>query len=141
MKILVPVDGSEQSMRAVAYALKKAKDHPSIEVTLLTVAYQYDVTAFDGAVLLQQLATERSQEVFKEKLEEAKKVFDAAGVKVNAELLVGDPASVIISYVEKKDIDEVIMGSRGMSPLKAAVIGSVTYKVLQNVDVPVLVVK
>jgi len=38
MKVLVPVDGSENSMRALEYVLKIAKSHPSVEVTLVVAA-------------------------------------------------------------------------------------------------------
>ena len=48
---------------------------------------------------------------------------------------------MIIHYVGKNGIDKIIMVSRGLSPLKAAVVGSVTYKVLHNVKIPVTVIK
>lgn len=41
MKVLVPVDGSENSMRAVSYAMKIAKTHSKVEVTLHAVACVY----------------------------------------------------------------------------------------------------
>jgi len=139
MKILVPVDGSENSMRAVSYALKMAKSHSKIEVTLLAVACIYESyipeAVFDNKV---NVACQNKFTLF---LENAKNVFLDQGASANAVLLQGEPAGAIIHYAEQNGIDKIIMGSRGLSPLKAAVLGSVTYKVLNNVKVPVTVIK
>lgn len=140
MKILVPVDGSENSMRAVSYALNMAKAHANMEITLLTVACWYSNYNAETILTLNEI-NEECQKHFSLKLEDAKKVFTDRGVSVNAVLMQGDPASVIIHYVEENGIDKVIIGSRGLGLLKAAMLGSVTYKVLHNVNVPVTVIK
>lgn len=140
MKVLVPVDGSENSMRAASYALKMAKTHSKVEVILLAVACLY--SNYDGeAFLNEDKLNVDCQNLFSLRLDDAKNVFADQGVPVNAVLLQGDPADVIIHYAEKNGIDKIVMGSRGLSPLKAAVLGSVTYKVLQNVKIPVTVIK
>lgn len=46
MKVLVPVDGSENSVRVAEYVLMMAKNHPSMEVILLAVACHYDASYF-----------------------------------------------------------------------------------------------
>ncbi len=144
MKLLVPVDGSENSLRAIQYVLKMAKTHPSMEVILLTAACPTDIIYFATDPFIGTSGTQVYQQcesTFSEKLAAAKKIFDEAGIPVKAELIHGDPAQTIISYIEDKGIDKVVMGSRGLSPLKGIVFGSVTYKVLSNVKIPVTVVK
>ncbi|MBF7083800.1 universal stress protein [Desulfallas sp. Bu1-1] len=123
MKILVPLDGSENSMRAVEYALSLAKKCPGVKVGLISVVYPFTST---------QAGTS---------MEKARELFTREGVKVSTEILEGDPAETIIKYVNDHGIDTVIMGSRGMGALRGMVLGSVSYKVLGNVHVPVTIVK
>jgi nucleotide-binding universal stress UspA family protein len=140
MKVLVPVDGSENSMRAVSYAFNMAKNHPKMEVTLLAVACW--MANYSGRYVLGlEEMNEDCKKQFSVKLEDAKNYFADRGVSVHAVLLQGDPADAIIDYAEKNGINKIIMGSRGLGPLKAAVMGSVTYKVLHHVNIPVTVIK
>lgn len=141
MKVLVPVDGSENSMRAVEFALQMAKNHPAVEVILLAVACHYETRYFEGYAVDGELLSRQCQEQFAEVLHKASQVFTDAGVEVKTEMLTGDPGTAIAGYVEDNGIDRVIMGSRGLSPFKGMILGSVTYKVLHNVKVPVTVVK
>lgn len=143
MKVLVPVDGSEAALRAAKHALEAAKAHANLEVTLLAVACQVDFNHFtefsDWNEYLRQTAS--CKELYAAGLAAAKRLFDEAGVPVQTELLVGDPGGLIAAYAEAKGMDRVIMGSRGLSPLKGAILGSVAYKVLSSVKMPVIIVK
>lgn len=141
MKILVPVDGSENSLRAARYALQMAKTHPSVEVTLLTVACFYDAGYISDSWAKIELLDPRCEEIFAKRLDEVKKIFEDEGVPVSTELMTGEPGKVIKSYVEEKNIDKVVMGSRGFSPFKAMILGSIAYKVLSTVKVPVTIIK
>ncbi|BCV22053.1 universal stress protein [Moorella sp. Hama-1] len=141
MKVLVPVDGSDNSMRAVDYALQMVKNHPTVEVTLLAVACHYETRYIEGYALDGELLSKQCQEQFGEVLVKARQVFKDAGVEVKTEMVTGDPGTAITAYVEDNAIDRVVMGSRGLSPFKGMILGSVTYKVLHNVKVPVTIVK
>ncbi|SFH18611.1 Universal stress protein family protein [Desulfotomaculum arcticum] len=92
-------------------------------------------------VLDTNVINEECRQQFALILENAKTIFSDQGVSVNAVLMQGDPASVLINYVEKNGIDKIIIGSRGLGLLKSAILGSVTYKVLHNVKIPVTVIK
>lgn len=140
MKILIPYDGSEHSQHAVKYGLGLAKSHKSVEITLLTVAcndapFARDFVANPLEVL------QACQEYFQGSLEKAKAMFSAEGVQVKALLIPGDAAEVIIDTVKSEGFDKVIMGRRGLSALTGLVLGSVSSKVLANVDVPVTLLK
>lgn len=140
MKVLVPYDGSEASQNAAQYALKLAQGHSNIEVTILTVAcndapFARDFVANPIEVL------QACQEFFRGSLEKAKSMFEAGGIKVNTVMATGDVAESIINAVKKQGFDKVVMGRRGLSALTGFVLGSVSSKVLANVDVPVTLVK
>lgn len=142
MKVLVPVDGSDNSVRAAEYVLEMAKKHPSMEVTLLAVACHYDAAYFADSWVGEEIPNEKCRQIFSKGLEKVKKFFDDAGVQVKTELLTGgDPGKVIVTHAEEKDYDKVVIGSRGLSPFRGAVLGSVTYKVLNSLNIPVTVVK
>jgi nucleotide-binding universal stress UspA family protein len=141
MKILVPVDGSDNSKRAAEYVLKMAKNHPSYEITIVSVACHYDMDYFADMWVSGEEVNAKCDTMYARYLEDIKKIFDDAGVSVKTELLAGEPPKAIIRYVEENGIDKVVMGSRGLSPFKGMVLGSVTYKVLNSVSVPVTIVK
>ncbi|MEO1785164.1 universal stress protein [Thermodesulfobium sp. 4217-1] len=142
MKILVAVDGSKPSIKAVEFALNMAKEHHAIEVVLITVSCGYDWTFVSDDVFVDpEKINEACDIAFSKKLDEAKKVFDDAGVKVKAIMISGgDPAKEILKYVEENDIERIIVGNKGLNPL-SGLIGSVAYSILKNATVPVTLVK
>ncbi len=140
--ILVPVDGSETSSKAVAKAVGLAKAFGSI-VTVLYVIDPYPFTgvgadfAYGQAQYLSAATAEANQA-----LDEAKKVFEDAGVQVNT--LLGEGHAVhegIGRVLSSVDADLIVMGSHGRRGLEKLMLGSVTQRVLGVVHVPVLVVR
>jgi nucleotide-binding universal stress UspA family protein len=117
-KILIPVDGSSYSVRAVKKGAEIAK-------------------AFDGEVVLLNVIDIKFAVPA-----QATVGFSSAAKDIKTEIIEGDSSISIIKYIENNDIDLVIMGSQGVSGgLKGLLIGSVTNRVLHNTHVPVLVVK
>lgn len=142
MRILVPVDGSDNSVRAAEYALKLAKNHKNTEVTLVSVPCSYETSFFIEVPYPLGNVSKGCKQAFEEKLDNIKKIFDDAGVPVSAKLLKeNDPARAISEYAESSGYDKIVMGSRGLSPLQGMVLGSVTYKVLNTVKIPVTIIK
>ena len=140
--ILVPVDGSETSNKAVVKAVGLAKAFGSV----VTVLYVIDPYPFKGvgadfaygqAQYLSAATAEANQA-----LDEAKKVFEDAGVQVNT--LLGEGHAVhegIGRVLSSVDADLIVMGSHGRRGLEKLMLGSVTQRVLGVVHVPVLVVR
>jgi nucleotide-binding universal stress UspA family protein len=140
--ILVPVDGSETSTKAVVKAVGLAKAFGSV-VTVLYVIDPYPFTgvgadfAYGQAQYLSAATAEANQA-----LDEAKKVFEDAGVQVNT--LLGEGHAVhegIGRVLSSVDADLIVMGSHGRRGLEKLMLGSVTQRVLGVVHVPVLVVR
>lgn len=137
-RILAPLDGSENSKRALDTAIALAqKCGSSIQAVFVlpfpaVQAYQPDRAA--------------KEQIFKEAkvfLEDSKKSAESKGVALKYEILEGNPASAIVDFSqsEKNGADLIVMGSRGMGGLKEAFLGSVSHHVTQKSKVPVLVVK
>lgn len=140
MKILVPYDGSEASLSAITYVRGLLKAHPSLEVTILTVACN-DAPFAKDFVANPLEALNACQNFFGSKLQKVKQDLEAEGFKVNTLLETGDAAQVIVDVAKTHGFDRVIMGRRGLSSLTGFVLGSVSAKVLANVDVPITLTK
>ena len=65
----------------------------------------------------------------------------ATNVEFEHDLLVGDPVSRLIEFIQEKDVDLVVMGSHGRTGLSRALIGSVAEHMVRQSPVPVLTVK
>ena len=141
--ILVPVDGSETSMKAVARAAALAQVFGS-EITLLYVIDPYPITGVgaDFAYGQAQYLTAANAEA-STALDAAHDVVTAAGV-AKVETVVGEGHTVhegVLAAVQSTGADLVVMGSHGRRGIEKLVLGSVTQRVLGVVKVPILVVR
>lgn len=142
LKLLVPVDGSDSSGRAVDHLIKKLgwfKD--GAEIHLLNVQppvpYGNRVSSVIGHDQLAQYHQEEGQAALKT----ARQKLDAAKVKFHYHIGVGDAAEVIAQYAKEKRCDQILMGTRGLGSVSNLVLGSVATKVIHLTSVPVLLVK
>ena len=138
LRVLIPVDGSDNSLRAVKFVIRKAPLYKEpLEIHLLNVQHP-----FPGTVrgVHEQAERHHHDEGIKT-LAEARQVLDAAGLKYDYHISVGDPAEGIARFVKDKKIEQVVMGTRGAGSIANMLLGSVATKVLHLVEVPVLLVK
>ena len=140
MKLLLPVDGSDVSLEAVRVAIRLAKDGLNTSVVLANVqeaATLYElVVAHDPAVIEQVSAAAGAHT-----LKAAEALLTLAGIAYETEIASGDPAHTIVDILERYGCDMVVMGASGMSPLRGALLGSVSNEVLHSANVPVMIVK
>jgi nucleotide-binding universal stress UspA family protein len=62
-------------------------------------------------------------------------------IQVETLIVPGDPAQKILETAEKKQVDLIVLGRRGLRPIRRALLGSVSRKVLDKSPYPVLIVK
>lgn len=140
LKYLVPVDGSEHSVRMVGYLAKHIKALRQVPVVhLLNVQPPLSsrAAAHIGREKLRAYQLEQGMAA----LAKARKRLDAAKVKYQHHVGVGDAAEVIVHYIKEKRCDEIVMGTRGMGSVSNLLLGSVATRVIQLSPVPVLLVK
>jgi nucleotide-binding universal stress UspA family protein len=139
--LLIPVDGSDYSLKAVDYAASRAGESKSpVEVHLLNVQMQIasvNVKLFVSAESLESYYRDEGNRALEAPLARAK----SAGLNVTPHIGVGDPAKIIMNYASEKKADEIVMGSHGRGVLSGAVLGSVAQKVVHLSSVPVVLVK
>jgi nucleotide-binding universal stress UspA family protein len=143
--VLVAIDGSDDA-RAAAELVADLPLSPSTVVRLLGVAEppQYPLVAPElGTPMLfeaiEQIVTERRR-VLDEALAAVRLEFDTR-VIVEPVIAEGVPADQILRAARLGAIDLVVIGARGLGPVKRLLLGSVSERVLHHSDCPVLVVK
>jgi nucleotide-binding universal stress UspA family protein len=141
MKILLPVDGSENSLRAVQQiiAMKEQYSEP-IEVHLLNV----QLPVASGAVKMfigQQQLNDFYRDEGVAALKDARALLDQAGVSYQHHIGVGDLAGTITAYAKDKQCRQIVIGTRGRGSFAGALLGSVATKVVHLADIPVLLIK
>jgi nucleotide-binding universal stress UspA family protein len=137
-RILVAVDGSEHSRRAVDYAARRARGVPC-KIDLLHV--ETPVMAWEvGPVSSIETVLEVRGAESKEVLDACVGQFDQT-TEVERHTATGEPAATILAQATELGVDEIIIGSRGLRPFGAALLDSVAYKVVHEAKVPVVVVR
>lgn len=139
--ILIPIDGSNYSLKAVDYAISRASDSRlPFEVHLLNVQMaltSLNIKLFISAANLESYYREEGNRALEASLARA----ETADLNVIPHISVGDPATLIMEYATAKKANEIVMGTHGRGALAGAFLGSVAQKVVHNADVPVVLVK
>lgn len=140
-KILIPIDGSENSEKAIL----KAKSLAELYNSQVTLIYIINDTMISNPYVIRndykaELSTVLSQQG-ESILGNALKLFADNKLEVDTVMKYGDPGNTIISYAEENDYDLIVMGSRGLNALSRIMLGSVSLKVLNHVKISVLIVK
>lgn len=135
-KVLVAVDGSPVSLRALKYAADrygKAKNALHVVTVLETIPRMTRVP--------RALVAEHQERMAEATLRPARALLERAGISAEYHVGIGDPASTIVELARRTRCREIVMGSRGLGRVSGLVLGSVVTKVLRLSDVPVIVVK
>jgi nucleotide-binding universal stress UspA family protein len=138
MKILLAVDGSKPSLKAVQLLIDHCdwyREAPEVE--LLAVHLPVPKVGHLNKAQLERYYQEEGEGMLKA----AKKKLDAAGIAYQARVLVGPVAETLVKHARDKRCELIYIGTRGMSELGKALVGSTATKVLHISDVPVLLVK
>ena len=144
-KILVALDGSPHALRAAEEATPLAA-HEGAELHLLTVTRPYKVSP----KLQQYLEAENlvgepkyvMDEMTNNIVSEANEIASDAGIKnIKTAVREGKPARTIVDYAKNNKIDLIMLGSRGVGEIEAALLGSVSQKVSLLADCTVMIVR
>jgi nucleotide-binding universal stress UspA family protein len=135
-KILVPVDGSKNSLRGLNEAIYLARQCHAI-ITGLYVIPIYPRN-FTDAIMPYQIHLTKSAKKF---MESAKSVCAQKGIVFKSKLVYGTPTNEIDEMARTKKFDLIVIGSRGQSGLKEIFLGSVAKAVVHKSKIPVLVIK
>jgi nucleotide-binding universal stress UspA family protein len=148
-KILVPVDASPASEKALEYGVHLAK----LENAKLSIVYVIDDIKMGGVIGARAKygdvkLVEGYNRARKEWASEWMKTFEGAAkreqVETNSEILYAlgtSEAEMIIDYARENKMDLIVMGTRGQSKFKKLLVGSIANKVFQHAHCPVFIVR
>ena len=137
-KILVPLDGSENSIRGLEHAISLAKlADASIVGTHVSYVPGNLANPRQGFI---------NQELVKEAkgyLDTAKKQCDENNIEFTSKIIPGTPSTGIVEFAHNANnkINLIVIGTRGLTAAKEAFLGSVSNHVVHKSKVPVLLVK
>ncbi len=133
-KILLPVDGSEGSLRAAREAAEWAKLFKS-EIILLHCSQVFQNLKLKGDYA-REVADSANQA-----LGGVRDVLQDNSIRYMERVVDGSPTEVIADLAEREKVDMIIMSKRGTNPLQGLLMGSVTERVLKVAPCRVLVVR
>jgi len=152
-KILVPLDGSEHSLRALETAVQVAKKFKGkitlinvFSVTVKPVIIPEPTTLTPPAIPIMTPAelskvAEIARKVAGDILADGEQKVKAEGVPVETVIKEGHFVQEILKAAKEGGFDLIVMGARGVSKIREIVLGSVSDGVIRNASCPVLVVK
>ena len=132
-KILVPIDGSAHSTRALEEAIKIAKTTNGT-ITLLTV----QPSRTNILSIQKQPSNEPTKSII---LAEGQKIVQAEGVFAEAVLLEGNVVDRIINTAKEGNFDVIVIGARGLNRFEEVLLGSVSHGVVEKAPCPVIVTR
>jgi nucleotide-binding universal stress UspA family protein len=135
-KILVPIDGSKNSIRGLDNAISIARNcHATITGLYVLPTYPRNIA---DAIIPFFLHPEKEARKF---LADAKKRAAQKGILFKSKIIWGSPTCEIQEMVNSKKFDLIVIGARGMGSLKELFLGSVSNVIVHKSKIPVMVVK
>ncbi|MFN8577892.1 MAG: universal stress protein [Candidatus Sericytochromatia bacterium] len=137
--ILLPIDGSENSNKCIDYAKSLAETYKSkiivlnvYELPSIIEPYQVNPQAFSQLTL-------RIKDDSEKLINETKNLFKGFDIEVLT--IEGNSGATIKEIADTKNVDLIVMGSRGLGTIKSFLLGSVSNYVIHHVKCPVIVIK
>ena len=139
-RILVPLDGSENSLRSLQHALDLANQCNALVIGLHVITNMSLFTAIHAM----KISEDKWPSDVKDIMNDAKKIATTARKSYEEIVIGGENAGtdiVIFADSESNAIDLIVMGRRGSNIIKGVILGSTTNYVLHKSKIPMLVIK
>jgi nucleotide-binding universal stress UspA family protein len=142
--ILVPIDGSDYSLNAAEYAIRIARNEKAqlfcIHIVTPSIPYGYATPASTESRNHDE-AIKRKIESWFDDVRNMAKDEDIHDIKTEIFIDVKSIIQSIVEYASRKDIDLIVIGTKGRSGLKKFLMGSVANGIVEHAHCPVLVVR
>ncbi len=135
--VLVAFDASSEAQLALAHAVAMAQVYRA-KVALVAVVPPPPLLSWQAPGGMRGIHEAEQEELEKALREAADGVPD--DLSVTTQLLDGDPARELLRLARDGDFDVIVMGSRGRGRVTAALLGSVSNRVMHDAGVPVIVI-
>ncbi len=139
-RILVPVDGSEYSRYAAEHAVCLAQPHAAEVVFLHVVDAQIAAELAEQEPLDGDAARARLLEQGRACLHDVASLAEESGVAHRTQLAEGDPCAAICEVARAEGVNVIVIGKLGRRGARRILMGSITRRVIESSERPVLVV-
>ena len=140
LKVLVAIDGSDHSHRAIDTVLKLHTEAKGLSLHVLNVQEEPIVYGEVAIYVSEEKARQYANDAGERILVSASERLRQAGLAFTSEVAIGDIAPTIARRAAEKGCDLIVLGTRGMGAIGNLVLGSVATKVVHVTDIPVLLV-
>ena len=135
-KILVPLDGSKNSIRGLDMAIGLARQCNATIIGLHVIyAPSHSEFGFKGEL------DKGANEIIRQFMESAKNKAAQNGILLKDKTVFGDIGYQIVSFAKKNNIDLIVIGSRGRGVIKEMIFGRILHYVIHTTKIPVLLIK
>lgn len=141
MRILLAVDGSEESYQATKTLAQLSRPEQTIVLHVL------DVPKPTYPMVMPEVAQELYATMERQMREEGERILHRATASlpmpagpISKRLEIGKPADLILSVAQEQQVDLIVLGVRGLGPIRERLFGSVSHRVLNGAPCPILVV-
>jgi len=140
--ILLPTDGSDESLRALDHAIDLAETYDAVLHALYVVDIGYRYGDMDGATIDWEPITAALRREGDRTIETVEQRADRNGVAfVGAIREARAIHRAILEYAAENEADVIVMGTHGRRGVDRWLLGSVTERIVRTADVPVLTVR
>ena len=141
-RILVGLDGSEFSVKALEFAIDIAKKYRSQLVLVHVVMRQiYAINPPEAGIIAGTAIVRELEAEGRAILAKGEETVRSQGLPVEVRLRQGVPAEELLRAAVDEKADLIVLGSRGLSQVKAFLLGSVSDKVSHHAKCPTLIVR
>lgn len=141
-RILVGIDGSPFAEKALKYAVNLAKTYrASLLVVHVFLRRFYAVSPSEAGVLATTVYVKEVEAEGRGIISKAESYVKAEGMECECMLIQGVPAEEIVRIAKAEKVDLIVLGSRGLTEVRAFLLGSVSDKVTHHARCPTLIVK
>lgn len=146
-KIVVGVDGSDESMKAAEYAISVAKMYNAelIAINVLTsdIVYIHSSPGIENPPLTISEIILLAEDEAKKWFDQIKEAVSTKNVQLKTEFIVAKRSvlSTMLEYIEEQNISLIVVGTRGRSGVKKMLLGSIASGLVNYSPCPVLIIK
>jgi nucleotide-binding universal stress UspA family protein len=140
-QILIPVDGSPASLRAVDFAIEMLARNPGDSLVLLHVQNIGAINASFSEAMPADWLHEAASQASTQALKDAIGKCEGASVAFKTLASTGQTAETIAHVAREEDVGHIVMGTRGLGGIKGLLLGSVATQVIHLAEVPITLIK
>ncbi len=140
--VLLPIDGSDSALRAVALCIAGLSEYRAPErIVLHLVNVQPSLPQHIKRFANHAQIDAFQQDEAEKALAGARQLVEQAGVRYASYVKIGNVAEEIVHLAEALGCDQIVMGTRGQSVPSGLLMGSIALKVMHLTQLPLLLVK